>query len=70
MPLPYMHAKRCGGLPWLEGWRWKLNKEGFVSVDGAEIRLTSWYGETTSIHVILYIPGDCLGFLNHQQYWD
>ena len=42
------------------------------TVDGSEIRLTSWYGSFfplfNFICRIWYIPGGCLGFLNHQQY--
>ena len=33
------------------------------TVDGSEIRLTSWYGEYPIIYRVLYIPGGCLGFL-------
>ena len=31
------------------------------------ILLTSWYEESTIVYQVLYIPGGCLGFLNHQQ---
>ena len=33
----------------------------------AEIRPTSWYGKFPMIYRVLYIPGGCLGFLNHQR---
>ena len=29
----------------------------------------SWYGKCPIIYKALYIPGGCLGFLNHQQYY-
>ena len=29
---------------------------------------TSWYGKYPIIYRVLYIPGGCWGFLNHQQY--
>ena len=32
-----------------------------------EIRLTSWYGKYPIIYMVLYIPGGCLGSLNHRQ---
>ena len=30
---------------------------------------TSWYGKYPIIYRALYIPGGCLGFLNHQPYY-
>ena len=41
---------------------------GYPTVDGSEIRLTSWYGKYPMIFMVSYIPGGCFGCLNHQQY--
>ena len=30
--------------------------------------ITSWYGKYPIIYKVLFIPGGCLGFLNHQPY--